>query len=335
MITGRAALERILFCGIALLAMAGVAAAQPVVNLIANAAADSVATGNVARGELISIYGTNLSTSLGANFTPTSPVLSLGGASVMIGGLAAPITYASPTQLDVQVPFEIAAGVPSVNVTVTVAGATSAPYTLNVVGADLGMAYCQVGTQIFNVTGANTAMVTATSGSVVAIVAFGLGPVTPAVASGIITPAGTFSALITPTVTMNGASVPVSSAVLANGGLGVYVVSVIVPPGVNGPITVVLGGVATSSASLVGGIAADPVNGDVFVVNSAANAVKVFNRRGDFKFQFGTTGSGPGQFRNPTGIAIHSNGDIVVYDAGNSRIEVFDPGGTFKFQFHD
>jgi len=88
-------------------------------------------------------------TSLGANFTPTSPVLSLGGASVTIGGLAAPITYASPTQLDVQVPFEIAAGVPSVNVVVTVGGASSAPYMLNVVAADLGMAYVRVGTQIF------------------------------------------------------------------------------------------------------------------------------------------------------------------------------------------
>ncbi|MGO9449637.1 MAG: 6-bladed beta-propeller [Candidatus Binataceae bacterium] len=333
MTTGRAALERIVFCGIALLAMAGVAAAQPVVNLIANAAADSVATGNVARGELISIYGTNLSTSLGANFTPTSPVLSLGGASVMIGGIAAPITYASPTQLDVQVPFEIADGVPSVNITVTAAGATSAPYMLNVVAADLGMAYCQVGTQIFNVTQANTAIVTATSGSVVAIVAFGIGSVTPAVASGVVTPSGTFNALVTPTVTMNGASVHVSSAVLANGSVGVYVVSVTVPAGASGPITVVLGGVAASSQ--VGGIATDPVNGDVFAVNSAANTVKVFNSRGDFKFQFGTTGAGPGQFRNPTAIAIHSNGDIVVYDAGNSRIEVFDPNGTFKFQFHD
>jgi hypothetical protein len=90
-----------------LLIAAGLLQAQPVVNLVANAAADSNATGNVARGELISVYGTNLATGLGANFTPTSPVLSLAGASVTIGGLAAPITYASPTQIDLQVPFEI------------------------------------------------------------------------------------------------------------------------------------------------------------------------------------------------------------------------------------
>src|ERR1035438_1233401 len=143
----------------------GAANAQPAINIVANAAADAVSTGNVARGELISIYGTNLATTLGSSFTPTSPVLSLGGASVMIGGLAAPITYASPTELDVQVPFEIPAGVPSVNLTVTVNGATSAPYMLNVVSADLGLAYAQVGSQIFNVSHANTAIVTASAGS--------------------------------------------------------------------------------------------------------------------------------------------------------------------------
>ena len=332
MIRGRVALKGIVLSGIALFAMAGVAAAQPVISVIANAASDSVATGNVARGELLSIYGTSLATSLGANFTPTSPVLSLGGASVTIGGLAAPITYASPTQLDVQVPFEIAAGVPSVNVVVTVGGASSAPYMLNVVAADLGMAYVQVGTQIFNVSQANTAIVTASSGSQVAIVAFGLGSVTPAVSSGIITPSGTFIALATPSVTMNGTLVTPISAVLAPGSLGVYVVTVVVPTAATGPITVVLGGFP-GAPSESENIATDLTNGDVFVVNNLANIVKVYNSRGDFKFQFGSTGSGPGQFRNPTGIAINANGEILVCDTGNSRIEVFDNKGRFKFQF--
>lgn len=120
MVTVESMRKSVVVLGVALLAITAMASAQPVINIVSNAAADSVSTGNVARGELISVYGSNLSTSLGANFTPTSPVLSLGGASAMIGGIAAPITYASPTQLDVQVPFEIAAGVSSVNLTVTV-----------------------------------------------------------------------------------------------------------------------------------------------------------------------------------------------------------------------
>src|ERR1022692_128253 len=225
-----------------LIITAGFLQAQPVVSLVANAAADSTATGNVARGELISVYGTNLSTSLGANFTPTSPVLSLGGASVTIGGIAASIQYASPTQLDVQVPFEIAAGVPSVNLTVTVGGATSAPYMLNVVSQDLGLAYAQVGTQIFNVGQANTAIVTASAGAQIALVAFGLGSVTPAVSSGIVTPQGTFITLATPSVTINGTLVTPISSVLTSGAVGVYVVTVVVPQGLSGPLTVLLGG---------------------------------------------------------------------------------------------
>src|ERR1022692_1593036 len=208
----------------AVLIAVGTLYAQPAINIVANAAADSVATGNVARGELISIYGTNLATSLGANFTPTSPVLSLGGASVTIGGLASPIIYASPTQLDVQVPFEIAAGVPSVNVTVTVGGTTSAPYILNVVSQDLGLAYAQVGTQIFNVSQPNTAIVTASAGAQIALVAFGLGSVTPSVASGIVVPSGTFITLATPSVTINGALARPIFSVLPNGPGGVFVI---------------------------------------------------------------------------------------------------------------
>jgi uncharacterized protein (TIGR03437 family) len=234
------------FC---LLIAVGLLHSQPAIQLVANAAADAAATGNVARGELISIYGANLATSLGSNFTPTSPVLSLGGASVTIGGLAAPITYASPTQIDVQVPFEIAAGVPSVNLTVTVGGSASAPYMLNVVSQDLGLAYAQVGTQIFNVSQANTAILTASANSQIALVAFGLGSVTPAVASGIVTPSGTFTTLATPSVTINGVSVTPTSSVLANGAVGVYVVTVVVPSGVTSPLTVVLGGTPSGSGA--------------------------------------------------------------------------------------
>ena len=51
--------RRVVLLVLALLTV-GSLSAQPVINIVANAAADSVSTGNVARGELISIYGTNL-----------------------------------------------------------------------------------------------------------------------------------------------------------------------------------------------------------------------------------------------------------------------------------
>ena len=104
------------------------------------------------------------------------------------------------------------------------------------------MAYVQVGTQNLQCVGGqhlyHYGHIRCPSGDV----AFGLGAVTPAVTSGIITPSGTFNAQTMPPVTMNGARVAPASAVLAPGTLGVYIVTVVVPSGVSGPITVVLGG---------------------------------------------------------------------------------------------
>ena len=43
----------------------------------------------------------------------------------------------------------------------------------------------------------------------------------------------------------------------------------------------------------------------------------------------GSTGEGPGQFRNPRGIAVGPEGRIYVVDSGNNRIQVFGPDGEF------
>ncbi|MEX0827524.1 MAG: NHL repeat-containing protein, partial [Haliea sp.] len=47
---------------------------------------------------------------------------------------------------------------------------------------------------------------------------------------------------------------------------------------------------------------------------------------------WGEKGTGPGQFHDPTGLAIASD-EIFVADARNARIQVFDFGGNFKRQF--
>ncbi len=50
--------------------------------------------------------------------------------------------------------------------------------------------------------------------------------------------------------------------------------------------------------------------------------------------QFGSEGSGDGQFSAPAGVAIdQSNGDVYVVDQGNARVEKFDSSGTFVSQF--
>ncbi len=51
-----------------------------------------------------------------------------------------------------------------------------------------------------------------------------------------------------------------------------------------------------------------------------------------FVASWGVKGSGPGEFNDPTGIAVTEH-EVFVSDARNSRIQVFDLEGNFKRQF--
>ncbi|HED13056.1 MAG TPA: 6-bladed beta-propeller, partial [Gammaproteobacteria bacterium] len=51
-----------------------------------------------------------------------------------------------------------------------------------------------------------------------------------------------------------------------------------------------------------------------------------------FAMAWGSKGSGPGQFRDPTGLAVAGK-EVFVADARNGRIQVFDFNGKFLRQF--
>ena len=85
---------------------------------VTNAA--SAQRGRAAPGSIISIYGTGLAQSTDQARSYPLP-MTLGGASVTVNGVPAPLFYASSTQINAQIPFETAAG----NVTVASTPAAS------------------------------------------------------------------------------------------------------------------------------------------------------------------------------------------------------------------
>jgi uncharacterized protein (TIGR03437 family) len=232
---------RILVLAIAPPAAARFAAGQaPQISAIQNAAPLAQPNGKVARGELIGIYGSNLTNGVALEYLPPTAPLTMAGTSVHIGGLAAPILFISPTQLNVQVPFEIPAGAPSLNVIVTVGTLTSAPFLIGVATSDLGLFSAQ-GT--YTPSAADTVAVTKAPGDTLVLEATGLGAVSPAVASGTVPSSSASNALATPPVTINGAPAVVLSATYT--GLGLYTIAVMVPASADtGSVTVVLGGIA-------------------------------------------------------------------------------------------
>ena len=54
-----------------------------------------------------------------------------------------------------------------------------------------------------------------------------------------------------------------------------------------------------------------------------------------YSAQFGSSGSAPGQFSGPAGVAVEqSTGDVYAVDQFNNRVEKFDAGGGFLLTFN-
>jgi uncharacterized repeat protein (TIGR01451 family) len=60
----------------------------------------------------------------------------------------------------------------------------------------------------------------------------------------------------------------------------------------------------------------------ILVADSGNNRIQAFDGQGNFISAYGSSGSGPGQFNNPQGVAVDNNGDVVVVDSYNNRLQV-------------
>ncbi len=72
----------------------------------------------------------------------------------------------------------------------------------------------------------------------------------------------------------------------------------------------------------VKGIARD-AGGRIYVAETLANVIRVFDDRGNELMSFGQTGGRPGEFMFPTGISIDKKNRLYVVDQGNNRIQVY------------
>lgn len=78
-------------------------------------------------------------------------------------------------------------------------------------------------------------------------------------------------------------------------------------------------------------VAAD---GSFYVSDGYLNTrVMKFSAKGDFLFQWGTKGSGPGQFDLPHDVVLDTAGRVYVADRSNGRVQVFDATGHFLRQW--
>ena len=215
---------------------AGTAATNPpaiAANGVVNAA--SYVAG-VAPGTWISIFGSNLATASAAvstsdlvnGYLPTT----FAGASVTVDGKPAYIVYASPAQINVEVPTDSTAG--TVNVTVKTSAGSST----------IAVAMQSVMPGLFTPASARP-------GDTIELYATGLGATTTPVPPGLVF-SGAYPATALPTVTIGGSNAQVSYCGLVAAGL--YQINVTVPASLSVgtyPVVVTQNGVQSPSTAVL------------------------------------------------------------------------------------
>jgi len=215
---------------------------------VSNAASGDASA--IAPGSIASMYGSGLAPSIGIANTFPVPA-TLGGASVSIDGVSAPLLYASPNQINFQVPFGVSG---SATVTVTAGGLQTGTKTVPLRNTAPGIFLLAQGwAAALNQDGSvNSQDDAAAPSTVIAVYATGLGAVSPPVATGAQAPAGSLSMVTAEvTATIGGQPAAVLFAGLAPGYAGLYQVNLMVPQLASGnyPLQISAGGVASNVAT--------------------------------------------------------------------------------------
>jgi uncharacterized protein (TIGR03437 family) len=236
-------------------------AGTPQVSAIVNAA--SSATGPVAPGEVIALYGSGLGPG-----TPAAPELdsnglvgtNLAGTEVLFDGNPAPLLYASGSQVNTVVPFGLLS--PATQVQIEYQGQTSALITLPVVPAQPGIFSADNSGSgqglILNADGTvNSPTNPAAPGSAILVFATGCGQTSPPGQDGALSPpTAPPVTLLSVSAQIGGQPAPVLSAAGVPGALqGIIQAQVQIPdqtaPGPAVPVALAVGGRSSQAGLLV------------------------------------------------------------------------------------
>jgi uncharacterized protein (TIGR03437 family) len=192
--------------------------------------------GPLAPGTIMTIYGSNLAPQAGQ---PTSIPLatSINGTSVIIGGIPAPLFYVSPSQINVQVPFELDSS-KQYQVVVSAGGAIAAPQSIQMNASTPGVAAFGDGTIIAQHAADGSLILPgspAQPGEYIVLYLLGMGATDVSVASGNASPSSPFAHPQTaPIVTLGGRQIPPAFAGLTPGLVGLYQIDLQIPADMQG-----------------------------------------------------------------------------------------------------
>jgi uncharacterized protein (TIGR03437 family) len=205
--------------------------ASPRIERIVNAAD---LTGAVAPGSLISVFGRDLSvTNISTREMPLPTAL--GESCLTVNGVAVPMLFVSPTQINAQLPFQTDGNVTLVlrtpggisdNFNMTILPAAPSVFRNGVAGQDTGLPAVVRATNNQLVTLANPVH----RGDALVIYLTGMGRTSPTVEAGLPAPADPpVAVVVEPRVTLSDVGLPISFAGLSPGQVGVYQINVRVP----------------------------------------------------------------------------------------------------------
>jgi uncharacterized protein (TIGR03437 family) len=223
---------------------------------VVNGASFAKAPAPVAPGSIVAIFGTALASGTASATTIPLPK-TMQNSQVLMNGIAAPLFYVSPSQINAQVPWEVS-GASSLSVQVTSGGAGSNLVSVPAAPAAPGVFGAGGGSRIVHASDSTlvTASNPAAPGEYLTVYCTGLGVVTNPPATGAAALSSPLSSTtVIPTVTIAGNPATVSFSGLTPGSVGLYQVNVQVPGNVvtasAAPLVLSSGGNSTAAAIAV------------------------------------------------------------------------------------